>query len=108
MPDLETSILNGYGVVWKFIKQYFYGWWLQVSRSLAIIAWFVVAALAAGALGVAHSALGLIGGIIVFLGIPVVLGYYEVGINNSQKNQDYNAEGSHSNPYASDDEDYVK
>lgn len=82
MGTFETSARRGYRGVWELIKDYFYGWWLQFSRTLIFGAWLLVAGVAAGLGSIALSELGLLLGFLTFLLAPVVLGYINPGKSN--------------------------
>lgn len=82
MGTFETSARRGYRGVWELIKDYFYGWWLQFSRTLIFGVWLLVAAIAAGIGSVALPELGLLLGLLAFSLAPVALGYLNPGKSN--------------------------
>jgi len=69
---------TGYKSVGQGIKQYLYGWWLQLSRAIVAVVWLFISSFAAGLFGQVHSIVGFVAGLLVFLLLPVGYGFYKL------------------------------
>jgi len=79
MTNLTTATREGYRAVGRGIKAYLYGWWLQLSRTVVAMAWFFVAGFVSAGVGTIEPAAGLLVGVVTFLALPVVYGYWVGG-----------------------------
>jgi len=69
---------TGYKSVGNGIKQYLYGWWLQVSRAIIALLWLTVSVFCAGVVSYVSEPVGAVVGLVVFVSLPIAYGFYKV------------------------------